>query len=161
MDFTDEIQFNNFIEYLNTVQIDILVNNYHTGFHPVHSHKVDESTMLNGFIKNVIPTISITNLLLIKFKKAKTGKIITVLSNSLLSNNSAGKTLYLAEKNYLFSFVKGWDLENQKYGIKSLAVFPKSISTNINRDLDPKFFSVIDETTFDEINFDFIKAINF
>jgi short-subunit dehydrogenase len=160
VDFTDEIQINNFLEYLNTVQIDILVNNYHTGFHPVHSHKADKSDMLNGFIKNVIPTILITNFLLVKFKKAKTGKIVTVLSNSLLSNKSVGKTLYLAEKNYLLSFVKGWNLENQNFGIKSLAVFPKAISTNINRHLDPNFFSDFDETSFDEINHELMTAIN-
>ena len=160
VDFRDEHQFNNFLNYLDSINVDILINNYHTGFFPVHSHKVDESNILKGFISNVIPTIRVTNRLLVKFRQAKSGKIITVLSDLLRSNNSIGKTLYIAEKNYLLSFVQGWELENKSYGISSFAIFPKAISTNINRHLNPNLFPVVEETTFDELNLEFINLIN-
>ena len=75
-------------------------------------------------------------------------------------NTLAGRAQYLAEKNYLLSFVKSWQLENEKFGISSFAIYPKAIETNINRNINTNYFISSSQNTFEEINQDFIKIIN-
>ena len=69
VDLTNKDEFNSFLFFLSELDVDILINNYHTGFIPMHSHKVDDKILLDGFTKNIIPTINLTNFFISKFRK--------------------------------------------------------------------------------------------
>ena len=69
VDLTNKDEFNSFLFFLSELDVDILINNYHTGFIQMHSHKVDDKILLDGFTKNIIPTINLTNFFISKFRK--------------------------------------------------------------------------------------------
>ena len=137
VDFTNEESFHEFILQLNDIQIDVVINNYHTGYHQIHAHKLQSDNLLNGFSHNVVPVILLTNFLMLKFRKQKGGKIITILT-SAIKEFTTGWSQYVAEKRYLSAFVEGWNIENKSFGITSSAIYPGFINTNIHKDL-PEF----------------------
>lgn len=137
VDFTDSNELLDFINLVNTWGIDVLVNNYHTGYSLIHAHKLSPTDLSIGMAANIFPTIQLTNALIPAFRKAKAGTIVTILTSAIL-DFPAGFVKYTAEKRYLSTFVEAWHNENSSYGIKSFALYPGFIPTDIHINL-PEF----------------------
>jgi 3-oxoacyl-[acyl-carrier protein] reductase len=134
VDLTHPQEFLGFLQILDSLEIQVLINNYHTGYHLSHAHKVDIDQLRNGMASNIYPTIALTNALIPKFRKAKNGKIITILTNYVYQFPT-GTAQYVAEKRYLSGFVDAWNQENKNWGISSTGIFPGLIKTDFHNNL--------------------------
>jgi acetoacetyl-CoA reductase len=134
VDFEKSQDVENFIGKLDELDIDVLINNYHTGYKQGHAHKIHSSDLKNGLASNIYPTINLTNELIAKFRKKKTGTIITILT-AAIDNFPTGCVQYIAEKRYLSAFVDAWKNENSAFGINSVAIYPEFTNTDIHKNL--------------------------
>ena len=146
VDFENNEDVELLIGKLDKLEIDILINNYHTGYKQGHAHKLKTSELDCGLASNIFPTIHLTNALITKFRKRKAGTVITILT-SAIDNFPTGCVQYIAEKRYLWAFVDAWKNENSAFGINSVAIYPEFINTDIHKDL-PDFL----KNTFNENN---------
>jgi acetoacetyl-CoA reductase len=146
VDFENSEDVELLIGKLDKLEIDILINNYHTGYKQGHAHKLKISELEDGLASNIFPTIHLTNELITKFRKRKAGTIVTILT-SAIDNFPTGCVQYIAEKRYLSAFVDAWKNENSAFGINSVALYPEFINTDIHKDL-PDFL----KNTFKENN---------
>jgi len=134
VDFTQQTELLDFLQIIDSLDIEVLINNYHTGYNLGHAHKIDILQLSNGMASNIYPTIALTNALIPKFRKAKKGKIITILTNYVYQFPT-GTAQYVAEKRYLSSFVDAWNQENKNWGISSIGIFPGLIKTDFHNKL--------------------------
>ena len=146
VDFENNEDVELLIGKLDKLEIDILINNYHTGYKQGHAHKLKTSELNGGLSSNIFPTIHLTNELITKFRKRKSGTVVTILT-SAIDNFPTGCVQYIAEKRYLSAFVDAWKNENSAFGINSVAIYPEFINTDIHKDL-PDFL----KNTFNENN---------
>src|SRR5574344_753616 len=84
-DFTDANSVDNLIGLLPDFNIDVLVNNAYIG-NPQgeHFHKTSQEEFLSSFEANVLPVISITQGVISGMRKRRNGRIITILTSSLV-----------------------------------------------------------------------------
>lgn len=134
VDFTDFTELNTFLDLFKSINIDVLINNYHTGYNLSHAHKIDIANLSNGMSFNIYPTIVLTNTFVLQFRKAKKGKIITILTHAI-HDFPSGFAQYVAEKRYLSAFVDAWQNENKAFGVSSSAILPGFIPTDIHQSL--------------------------
>lgn len=146
VDFENSADVELLIGKLDKLEIDILINNYHTGYKQGHAHKLKTSELVGGLASNIFPTIHLTNELITKFRKRKAGTVVTILT-SAIDKFPTGCVQYIAEKRYLSAFVDAWNNENSAFGITSVAIYPEFINTDIHKDL-PDFL----KNTFNENN---------
>lgn len=137
-DFNSLESVENLINRIEELDIDILVNNAFTGFERQYFHKIKDSDFLNSFTKDVLPVIKITSAAIKVFRKKKFGKIITILSSSIINKPPIGWSTYTAGKAYLLSMNKSWAIENGKYNISSNAISPSFMETDLNKDVDSR-----------------------
>ncbi len=129
---------------LDFIAIDCLINNAYVGpLKEVHFHNIDKNFISESFANNIMPVLEITQFMIRKFRKQKNGKIITVLSSSILSQPSVGWSIYNSEKNYLLSMSKSWAVENAKFNIVSNCISPTFMDTNIHAHRDPYTMELI------------------
>lgn len=119
--------------------LDALINNAWTG-NPegVRFHKLTNEMLVEGFNNNILPIISITQAALETFRKKKDGRIITVLTSSLIGTPPLGYGKYGAEKAYIEQMSKTWSKEYIKYGITSNCISPNFMQTNFTNDTDER-----------------------
>lgn len=137
-DFSDQTSVTLFIQSIETLQLDALVNNAATKFSQAHAHKIDTAELITSFQTNVISTIKITQQVLLKFRKQKSGKIITILSSAILSTPPTGWAEYIANKNYLLAMSRSWAIENIRFNITSNCISPSFMQTDFNSELDER-----------------------
>lgn len=110
---------NIFFDSISELHIDILINNAYTGYAlNTYFHKTPIGDFQKNFEMNIIPKIRITQYVLKKFRKQKSGKIITTLTEYLIGKAPTGCALYTATKAYLVQLVKSWASGYIRYGIK-------------------------------------------
>jgi 3-oxoacyl-[acyl-carrier protein] reductase len=126
------------LKQMETLNLEVLINNAFTGFEKKHFHKIPSDNFSRGFERNVVPVIKITQTALLQFRKAKFGKIITVLSAAILNRPLIGWSEYVAQKNYLLSLSKSWAIENAGFNISSNCVSPAFMQTNLTNDTDER-----------------------
>lgn len=137
-DFNSTESMNQCFQFLEEIQIDCLINNAYVGpLKEVHFHNLEIQTIQNSFSVNVLPVLEMTQCMILKFRKQQYGKIITILSSSILSLPNIGWSIYNAEKNYLLSMAKSWAVENAKFNIVSNCISPTFMETNIHDHRDP------------------------
>lgn len=136
LDFKQEESLQGTIEKINTLNIDVLVNNAVTSLHKNHFHKTGAEVFSNGFTDNILPVIKLTAAFIKAARIKKAGKIITILSSAISGSPLTGWAAYTAEKNYLLSLAKSWATENVQFNIQSNCVSPEFMDTAINKDLD-------------------------
>lgn len=146
VDFENNEDIELLIGKLDEYEIDVLINNYHTGYKQGHAHKLKTSELNDGLASNIFPTIHLTNELITKFRKRKAGTVVTILT-SAIDNFPTGCVQYIAEKRYLSAFVDAWKNENSAFGINSVAIYPEFINTDIHKNI-PDFL----KNTFNENN---------
>lgn len=143
-DFTQVKSINNLLNYININSLDVLINNAYVGpllktrFAQAFSHQ-----WLDGFTANVVPTLQITQCIIAKFKAQKFGKIITLLSSTVVGNPPIGWSQYNAEKSYLSAMCKSWAIENIAFNITSNAVSPSYMNTPIHKEQDKRVLDML------------------
>jgi len=119
--------------------LDVLINNAHsTSINKLHFHKLGLEVFEKSFVHNILPTISITQAAINTFRQKKYGKIITILSASLLNKPPIGYSEYTATKAYLQSLSKSWAAENASFNITSNCVSPAFMQTKLTSDVDER-----------------------
>jgi NAD(P)-dependent dehydrogenase (short-subunit alcohol dehydrogenase family) len=142
-DFTDDADIDRLLKEIELMDLDVLVNNAYVGVpQSNHFHKIEAHEFLDGFKYNLIPTIRITQTSISIFKKKKFGKILNVLTSSLLGLPPAGYSIYTANKAYLQELSKVWNKEYVRYNISSNCIAPEYMQTN---------FSEIDERILEQM----------
>jgi 3-oxoacyl-[acyl-carrier protein] reductase len=142
-DFTQNSETDKFIKIIQSLNLNVFINNYYTGkFLYKHFHKIESDEFLNEFSKNIIPVIKITQEVIREFRKKKSGEIITVLSESI-KNPPIGTSMYVGNKFFLKGLSKIWAIENKKFGINSRYICPPFMKTNFTKDIDERFASLL------------------
>jgi 3-oxoacyl-[acyl-carrier protein] reductase len=145
-DFRDEKELERFVEKVEGLDLDALINNAYAGyFTKSHFHKTAASDFLTEFKENIYPTLLITQAALQGFRKKKKGRIISILSSALLKVPPAGAAVYTANKAYLQQMVKVWAAENSKFNISSNSISPSFMLTNIHKDMDERMVEQLRE----------------
>lgn len=145
-DFGNTSDIDSFLHQMNEMNLDVVVNNAITGFTQMHFHKIDQNTFVESFQKNVIPVVRITQQSIKIFRKKKYGKIISILTSSLINKPPIGWSEYVANKAYLLALSKSWAAENARFNITSNCVSPSFMQTHLNRDIDERIIESIIES---------------
>lgn len=145
-DFKNQADVDSLIEIIKTMQIDVLINNAYHGT-PIKNyfHKIPTTDFSEEFQQNIMPTMAITQAVLTNFRKAKSGKIITVLTSFLINTPPIGASSYVACKAYLASMVKSWANENAKFNITSNSVSPSFMMTGLTSDTDERIIEQMEQ----------------
>jgi NAD(P)-dependent dehydrogenase (short-subunit alcohol dehydrogenase family) len=129
-DFTNDDHIDKLLEAIDNMDLDVLVNNAYVGTpKSTHFHKIDAHDFLDSFTNNIIPAIRITQKALEVFKKKKFGKIINVLTSSILHLPPIGYSIYAGNKAYLQQLSKVWNKEYARYNISSNCIAPEYMQT--------------------------------
>lgn len=143
IDFTSEGQMAAFLNEIEAFDPHILINNYYSGtFIDTYFHKTEAEKILQDFKNNVMPALQVTQKCISVFRKKKLGKIINILSSSMLSP-AMGTSVYNSNKAYLLQMSKSWALENVKFGITCNSVSPSFIPTDFHKDMDERMKEMI------------------
>jgi 3-oxoacyl-[acyl-carrier protein] reductase len=145
-DFRSNSDLNQLINKLDHLDIDVLINNaYHGSYLTSHFHKIESDEFLLNFKTNIIPTIEITQKVISKFRKKKSGKIITILTSALLNHPPKGSSVYVATKAYLEKLTKVWATENAQYNIVSNSISPSFMQTELTSTIDERIVEQIEK----------------
>ena len=130
LDFKDNNSISNFINIIPDLNLDVLVNNaYAEAPQGTYFHKTSSEDFSRSFQYNLIPVIRLTQACILAFRKKRFGKIINVLTSSLLDLPPIGYSMYTANKAYLAQLSKCWCKENAKFNITSNCVLPEYMQT--------------------------------
>lgn len=138
-DFNNEVDLEQLLQQINTLNIDVLINNAFSGnINKQYFHKNNVSNYQNDFLHNIVPVIKITQGAILSFRKKKFGKIITILSSAIVNKPPIGWSEYVAGKNYLHSLAKSWAVENGTFNITSNCISPAFMQTALTADIDER-----------------------
>ena len=156
-DFTIGKELDIFLENLEKLDIDILINNYYSGkFLDKHFVKTYSSQYLDAFKNNILPVIDITKTLIKTFRRKKKGLIISISSQSI-TEPPIGSGLYSSVKSVIEQLSKVWNSENKKFGINSVVISPSFMRTNLTSDMDERVIEMFYENV---SNHDEIKKVS-
>ena len=142
-DFRDIEEIRSLGRAISDLNLDVLINNAATNFEKQHNHKISPDYFLNSFRDNIVPTVNLTQKAISHFKRRRSGKIITILSSSIIGNPLVGWSSYIANKNYLHSMSKSWAVEYAKFNITSNCVSPSYMRTNLTKETDERIVEQI------------------
>ncbi len=137
-DYSDEVSLKDLSAKIESLDIDVLINNALTGFMKKHFHKSSPAEFSRSFHENILPVITITLEALRIFRKKKTGRIINILSSYVLDAPPIGLSEYSANKSYLLSLSNSWAAENSRLGIISNCISPDVMAGGLNKDTDER-----------------------
>lgn len=143
-DFGADDEVDNLCSFLKDRNIDIIINNALAKLERNYFHKTSEEFIMQSFNLNILPVLKITQAFIIKARKRKSGKIITILSSAITNLPPIGMSVYVAEKNYLLSMHKSWASENAAFNMTSNCISPGFMNTNLNSNTDSR---IVDEMT--------------
>lgn len=144
-DLTDTAELTKLTEQIKLLNLDVLINNaLPFKIDQIHFHKLPLDSFTGGFMQNIVPVISLTQAAITVFRKKKSGKIITVLTSSVLNKPPIGFSEYTAAKAYLLSLAKSWATEYAALNITSNCISPSFMLTNLTKSMDDR---VIEEST--------------
>lgn len=144
--FKDTIEVKLLAISIPQLDIDVLINNAYCGkFIKSHFHKIEPNEFLNDFTDNIMPIIEITQQAITSFRKKKSGKIITILSDVLQDTPPIGSSVYVANKAYLKMLTKVWLGENIKFNITFNSISPTFMRTKLTASFDERIIEQIIE----------------
>lgn len=120
------------------LQIDALVNNALPSIEMLQFQKTDVQKLVDSFSRNVIPVLRLTQACLAKFRKQRSGKVITILTSYLINRPPVGFAEYIANKAYLLAMSKSWAVENTKFGIAVNCISPSTMRTGLTSETDAR-----------------------
>ena len=141
-----EVNFskNNFMSRMKLISsIDVLINNYHSGYIFKHIYRYEATEILNSFKVNTMPVIDISNYFIKCMKKNKKGIIISILTELTKSKPSLGLGVYTAEKFYIKTVTQHWKKELEAFGINIVNISPKMLNTDFNSQIDARYLDKI------------------
>jgi len=138
LDFTSEESLAAFVEQMKELNPEVLVNNATTGMIKNHFHKISIDDFKLSFIRNVLPTVQITQEAIRIFRKKKSGRIITILSAYLIGKPPFGFAEYASNKAYLLEMSRCWATENVAFSITSNCISPSMMQTQLTSDVDER-----------------------
>ena len=143
VDFANPESVDSFVEIIPSLSLEALVNNAWAGSpNGTYFHKTPIPDFEMSFENNIVPLIKITQACISQFRKQKRGKIVTVLTSSLLNLPPMGYSVYSATKAYVEQLSKCWCKENARFGITANCVSPEYMLTN---------FSNVDERVIEQM----------
>ena len=135
----DDTDLNDLTKAINDWNLDVLVNNAWTGSpEGIRFHKLTLEQLSCDFTNNVLPTIAVTQAALETFRKKKNGKIITILTSSLIGVPPLGYGMYGSSKAYIAQMAKTWSKEYIKQGITSNCISPDFMQTGFTSGIDSR-----------------------
>jgi 3-oxoacyl-[acyl-carrier protein] reductase len=138
-DFKDSTELAGLLERMDEISPDALVNNaLSVPIAKTHFHRTGMEVFRQGFNYNILPTVEITQKAISCFRKKKGGRIITLLTATLVGKPPAGYSEYTAAKAYLHSLAKSWAGENAAFGITSNCISPSYMATRLTSDTDER-----------------------
>jgi NAD(P)-dependent dehydrogenase (short-subunit alcohol dehydrogenase family) len=138
-DFTISDEILELEKSIETFDLDVLINNAYVGLpQGTYFHKTLADFYLKSFENNIIPVIRITQSAISGFRKKKFGKIINILSASLVNVPPLGYSMYASNKAYIMQLSKSWSNEYGKFNITSNCVSPDFMLTNLSETIDER-----------------------
>lgn len=138
-DFKNGDDLTGLLKQMDAIGFDALVNNaISTPIAKKHFHRTDLEVFRDGFERNIVPTVQITQRAITKFREKKAGRIVTLLTATLAGKPPAGYAEYTAAKAYLHSLAKSWAAENAVYGVTSNCISPAYMATKLTSDTDER-----------------------
>ncbi len=134
-DFTDAASIESLLAAMEGWHLSAIVNSAITGFSRTHAHKLAPGVLQSSFEHNVLPAVRLTHRALHAFRKARAGRIVTILSAYVVNRPPLGMAEYVANKAYLHSMTKSWAVENADFGITANCVSPSVVRTALTGDL--------------------------
>ncbi len=146
LDFTDMASVDAFVERIPFLSLDSLVNNAWVGNpNGTYFHKTPIDDFEQSYRYNVLPLIKITQACITRFRKQKSGKIVTVLTSSIINLPPMGYSIYASTKACIEQLSKCWCKENVRFGITSNCVSPEYMQTS---------FAHVDERIIEQMEHD-------
>jgi NAD(P)-dependent dehydrogenase (short-subunit alcohol dehydrogenase family) len=134
VDFTGEASVTGFAEMIAENPTDVLINNAYAGSPGgVHFHKTAPEDYAKAFEVNVMPVIRITQACVIGMRKRKFGKIINIITSSVIDTPPTGYSVYAATKAYIRQLSKSWSKELGRFNITSNCVLPDYMQTDFGQ----------------------------
>ena len=131
LNFCDLDNVDSFCNQIKSWDIDVLVNCTYVGKpQTTYFHKIDQEEFVNSFMKNIIPTVKITQTVIETMKKKKFGKIINIITEAVIGLPPMGYTLYVCNKAYLMELSNVCNKEYTRYNITSNCILPAYMQTN-------------------------------
>jgi NAD(P)-dependent dehydrogenase (short-subunit alcohol dehydrogenase family) len=138
-DFTNADDMAALLKQMDEIGFDALVNNaISTPIAKKHFHKTNLDVFREGFTQNILPTVEITQRAITKFREKKGGRIVTLLTATLVGRPPAGYAEYTAAKAYIHSLAKSWATENAAHNITSNCISPGFMATKLTSDTDER-----------------------
>ena len=138
-DFKDTTDISALLKKMDEINVDALVNNAISApITKTHFHKTAIEVFSRGFSHNLLPIIAITQKAISRFREKKGGRIITLLTATLVGKPPTGYAEYTAAKAYLHSLAKSWASENAAFGITSNCISPSYMATRLTSDTDDR-----------------------
>lgn len=144
-DFRNENEVEQLCQFIGEKEIDVLINNALTKLDKQYFHKTTREEFTGSFNSDVLPTLVITKAFILKARKRKSGKIITILTSGLNGTPPIGWSVYLANKSYLQAMHRSWAAENKAFNISSNTVSPDFMRTALHKDMDERMIETIIE----------------
>ncbi len=130
VDFCDPQSVAQLVQSLESEAVDILINNAYAGqAQGLHFYKTEPEAFLTAFQQNVMPVISLTQACLKGMRKRKFGKIINIITSSVIDVPPTGYAVYAATKAYIRQLSKSWSKEMARFNITSNCILPDYMQT--------------------------------
>lgn len=143
-DLTDPQSLGALLQKMETLALQVLVNNAFMLLEVAHFHKMQPGSFSASFDRNIAPVAAVMQKAVELFRRSKYGKIVTILSSAVVSKPPAGWSRYTAEKNYLLSLCKSVAVENAAFHISSNCISPSFMLTELTKQTDER---IIEEMT--------------
>lgn len=137
-DFLDSANLDFVLGRIETMDLDVLINNALPAMRTKHFHHSDPDGFVTSFSQNVMPTLRITQKAIKSFRKKKGGKIITILTSYVVNHPPIGLSEYVANKAYLLSLSRSWAVENARSNITSNCISPSMMRTALISHIDER-----------------------
>lgn len=143
--FKEANEVESLCRFIQSSEIDVLVNNAFTKLTKQHFHKTGKPDIIESFNSGILSTVEITRSFILKARERRSGKIITILSSGLMGTPPTGWSVYLAGKAYLLAMHKSWAAENKAFNITSNCISPGFMATALHKDMDERMIENIIE----------------
>jgi len=137
-DFKSPESIASLLKSLESIPLDALVNNALPSLNALQFQKTEMADLVSSFTNNVIPVLNLTQACLTKFRKQRSGKVITILTSYLVNRPPVGYSEYISNKAYILAMSKSWAVENAKFGISVNCVSPSTMRTGLTSETDDR-----------------------
>lgn len=143
LNFCESESVDAFCEKIKGWDIDVLVNSTYVGRpQTTYFDKIEAEEFSKAFEMNIIPTVKITQAAIKVMKKKRFGKIVNIITESVIGLPPMGYTLYVCNKAYLMELSDVLNKEYTRYNITSNCILPSYMQTN---------FAAVDERILEQM----------